>query len=1009
MKRLILAACAIFTCFSTFAQIATHVVISEIYGGGGNSGATFKNDFVELYNPTNCAVSLNGWSIQYASATGTSWALTPLTGSIAPKSFYLVQEAVGAGGTVNLPTPDDTGSIAMAAGAGKVALVNNQTALSGGCPTGSSIVDFVGFGTTASCFEGAGPTGAPSNTASVERKASTTSTATTLGTGGTEVNAGNGIDRDSNSVDFVVQSTINPQNSSVREGTVANTVSIVALNNGAEPATDARFRVQLSNAAGSGGVTVTYGISGTATGGGVDYYDSSSGSVTIPNGSSSAIVKLTVFDDFNYEGNETIIVTIGTATGGYSLCSGTANLLINDDEIQVTKIHDIQDTGMNAKAGSYSVDAIVTGVYPLLSPAGFYIQEEDSNADANLATSEGIFVVSAAPVAVGDRVLVSGTVQENGSTPSFGQAVFTASATVSVRSHSNPLPSVTNLKLPIAGGRRFEDYEGMLVRFPDTLTVTNNYNLGRFGELGLSGGGMVYQPSQVIDPNDATPGGTNFTGASNVPAILALTVANDARTIVLDDGRNTTTTLPYADPVDSTLRLGTTIDSLTGILGYAFSTYRIQPMPSALPTFNYAARPPMSSWGNTEISVISFNVLNYFNGDGHGGGFPTARGAHSAAEFLRQRTKIIRAITDMNPDLMGVTELENDGTDTFSAVQDLVRGLNQLAGAGTYTFINDGATIQKYGTDAIHCAIIYKPSKLRAIDTAILSPNQIFNRPPLSQCFETIGSGQRFNYIINHFKSKGCTGAAGPDQDQNDGQSCFNDRRRQQSLELIHFVDSVVIPKTGSNRVLLMGDFNSYKEEDPLDALRASGYTALGQDSGAYSYQFDGQIGSLDYAFANPNVLPFVVLSHKWNINAAEPTYLDYLDNINDGGGDVVNPFGSMYRPIAYRSSDHDPVLVGLRFGSVGVNTQTRSQSIIPLWFVNPVEHGDLIIFSSEEQTARWNIVVSDLMGRELKNTNLQFGHGISRQQIQVNLPAGCYLLHMSDGKRSAGAKLTVY
>src|SRR5262249_45981417 len=156
-----------------------------------------------------------------------------------------------------------------------------------------------------------------------ERKASVTSTAITLGSGGTEVNAGNGIDRDSNSVDFVVQSTINPQNSSVREGTVGNNVSVVALNNGAEPATDARFRIQLSNPAGSGGVTVSYSLSGTATGGGVDYYDSSAGSVTISNGSSSAIVKMTVFDDFNYEGNETIVVTIGTATGGYSLCSGT--------------------------------------------------------------------------------------------------------------------------------------------------------------------------------------------------------------------------------------------------------------------------------------------------------------------------------------------------------------------------------------------------------------------------------------------------------------------------------------------------------------------------------------------------------------------------------------------------------------------------------------------------------------------------------------------------------------
>jgi len=218
-----------------------------------------------------------------------------------------------------------------------------------------------------------------------------------------------------------------------------------------------------------------------------------------------------------------------------------------------------------------------------------------------------------------------------------------------------------------------------------------------------------------------------------------------------------------------------------------------------------------------------------------------------------------------------------------------------------------------------------------------------------------------------------------------------------------------VIPKTGSNRVLLMGDFNSYREEDPMDALRANSYTVLGTDSMAYSYQFDGQIGSLDYALANPGLLPYVTMSHKWNINAAEPVYLDYLDNINDGGGDFPNPFASMYRPIAYRSSDHDPVLVGLRFAPVGINTETSSQSEFDLRFVNPVEHGDLILFSQEPELVRWTIRVYDLMGCELKNTTLQFGQGLSRQQIHLDIPTGCYLLQMSNGQRTSAAKLIVY
>jgi predicted extracellular nuclease len=117
-------------------------------------------------------VNLTGWSVQVASATGTTWSVTNLTAvSLAPGQYYLIQEAVGAGGTTALPTPDATGSIAMSATAGKVALVNTTVALSGACPTGASIIDFVGYGTTANCFEGAGPTPAPSNTNAVLRGA----------------------------------------------------------------------------------------------------------------------------------------------------------------------------------------------------------------------------------------------------------------------------------------------------------------------------------------------------------------------------------------------------------------------------------------------------------------------------------------------------------------------------------------------------------------------------------------------------------------------------------------------------------------------------------------------------------------------------------------------------------------------------------------------------------------------------------------------------------------------
>jgi len=195
---------------------ANHIVISEVYGGGGNAGSVYKNDFIELYNPTLSAVDLSGWSVQYASATGTSWQVTTLSGSIAPKSFYLIQEAAGTAGTTNLPTADKVGTIAMAAGAGKVLLANVAAAQTSAQPSGTQIIDFVGYGATANAFEGSAATPVPSATFSVERKASATSDATSLSSGGAEEFAGNGYDSDDNAFDFIAK-TANPQNSTVFE------------------------------------------------------------------------------------------------------------------------------------------------------------------------------------------------------------------------------------------------------------------------------------------------------------------------------------------------------------------------------------------------------------------------------------------------------------------------------------------------------------------------------------------------------------------------------------------------------------------------------------------------------------------------------------------------------------------------------------------------------------------------------------------------------------------------
>lgn len=708
------------------------------------------------------------------------------------------------------------------------------------------------------------------------------------------------------------------------------TVSIAPGVNATEGGSNGTFTISFSSptaaittfdytlpAAGNATFTTDYGaniVSAPTAGATPASLAATTGTITVPAGVSIITVSIVPVDDALTEGTEPVVMTISNPGAPYII--GNASSTINIFDNEATLISQIQGAGTTAIAGNYTIEAIVTGIYPTLSPAGFYIQEEDIEWDANINTSEGIYVVSATPVAVGDRVRVTGTVQENGSTPSFNQAVV-HTATVTVLSSGNPLPTATDVTLPVTAQTDFEKFEGMIVRFPGTLTVTDNENLGTFGELKLSAGGLVYQPTQIVDPNDNPAGGTNSTGNSNVAAVNALATSNALRSILLDDGRGTIPTLPYVN-ADNTVRVGSTITNTTGILGYAFSQYRIQPLAAAPPVINHAARPAVPVVGGN-LKVISYNVLNYFNGNGAGGGFPTARGASSLAEFIRQRDKIIDALVQMNGDIVGLIELENqDLNDPTPALVDLVNGLNAVMGAGTYALIDDDLDnngVQDNNTDLIRSAIIYKPAVVTPVGNAMLSTDPIFERPPLAQTFNYIGVNRTINFVVNHFKSKGCGGATGLNQDQLDGQSCFNFQRKQQAAALINFFNTVVIPTSGTSRIVSVGDYNSYYEEDPMDVLRAAGYITP-ENATDYSYMFNGQLGSLDHAVISLGLAGYVTGIAKWNTNSVEPPYLDYNDGVDDpdvsGNSDSPNPWAATYTVSPWRASDHDAIIMGL-------------------------------------------------------------------------------------------------
>jgi predicted extracellular nuclease len=587
----------------------------------------------------------------------------------------------------------------------------------------------------------------------------------------------------------------------------------------------------------------------------------------------------------------------------------------------VTKIGTIQGTGAAARPGTYTVQAIVTGVYPRLSPGGFYVQEATTASDGNPATSDALFVAQTdAKVTVGDLVQLMGTVQEAAAAPSFDQAVLT-DVTVKVLSGGNALPAFVKLPLPPYTTASLERFEGMRVQFPVPLTVSDVYNLRQRGELTLTTGGPVYQPTQFIDPNDDPATGTNSTGTSNLAAINAYQTANNERSILLDDGSAATnpTPIPYLDAKLRTVRVGSTIAQLRGILGFGFGKWRVQPLPSPdAPTLE-VTRPAVPTFGPLDLRIASYNVLNYFNGDGAGGGFPTPRGAKTPADFARQRSKIIQGLVQMNPDIIGLTEIENDGTSPTSAIQDLVNGLNQAQGAGTYAFVNDGgATRQPNNTDVIRCAIVYKPAAVRPLGAAqVAAVTGVFERPPLAQLFITRRKARpdTLALVINHFKSKGS--GTGPNADQNDGQGGSNDRRRNQAQALVQFINTSVIP-AGTKRVVCIGDYNANYEEDPIDILRASGLVVVTPPTSA-SYVFRGLTGSLDHCIVTSNMVGFIDV-HKWNINSGEPLFLEF--DVAGEATDVSTPF---------RSSDHDPVLIGVNFSGISAaNVATPRLFVYP-------------------------------------------------------------------------------
>jgi len=561
---------------------------------------------------------------------------------------------------------------------------------------------------------------------------------------------------------------------------------------------------------------------------------------------------------------------------------------------EATLVHAIQGNGFSSPmAGSIrTVEAVVVGDFE--GPAGlggFFLQEEDADADGDSATSEGLFVFNSGvnQVNEGDLVRVRGTVTEF-----FGLTEITDVTDLTVCGVGY---SVTPADpYPWTGDADLEAVEGMLVVFDETVFVTDVFNLHRFGEAYLGIGGVIDQPT------DQFPEGG---GAE------ALAAANMLRTILLDDGSDNSdpSPIPYLH-ANGTLRVGDSVDGLTAVMSYGFGSYRLQPVGNLV--FDETNPRTVAPDPGGDLTVAGFNVLNYWTTIDCGF---ECRGAQTQAQLDVQTEKLVAAIMGMNADIVGLVEIENppEGSDISDPgdsahvpITTLLDALNAEEGSEVWAWVGPA---DHYNAYPIRNEIIYRIGAATPVGTptayadpafdAIAPSGDPYARPPLAQTFEA--DGAVFTVVVNHFKSKGSAcnepGEGGP-------QGNCNQQRVLESQALLDFVADLEVIDPD---VLVLGDLNAYMEEDPIHELE-TGLVNLVEtfETDAYSYQFFADFafpyvgrGSLDHAFGTGSMASQVTGVASWHINADEPRFLDWFDP-------------SITAPGPYRSSDHDPVLVGL-------------------------------------------------------------------------------------------------
>ena len=620
---------------------------------------------------------------------------------------------------------------------------------------------------------------------------------------------------------------------------------------------------------------------------------------------------------FSTEGGGEVVVEPEVPTVELGECSTDATL--------ISAIQGSDDA--SAEVGnSHIVEAVITG----FRADGFFIQEETVQSDDDATTSEGLFVDGSTDIEAGHIIRLYGEVGEN-----YGLTTLTMDADVTP-ADCGASDDVLTTELAMPYDVDLETLEGMLVSVTDA-TVTSQNNLWRYGELVVSDS-IKRQPSDV-----AAPLSEAYEAAVEAAEASLLTIEDDNSNSYPDE-ISYFPTFSYANAI----RVGDTVTA-AGPLNYSFGTYRINPTDVITVTSGREANPVVTE-GN--LSIATFNVLNYFNGEVTDSGevtfdYDANRGAEDETEFALQEGRIVEAIVGLNADVVGLMEIENDGFGDDSAIKALVTAINaELAEEEQYTFVST-ADSSIIGTDAITVGLLYRASVVvPAGDAQIVDmPIQQIDedsvaqmRAALVQTFTHVESEKTFAVAVNHFKSKGSECAEDLAEDVSDTdviQGSCNALRVSAAITLAEALADESMPE----RVLILGDLNAYSAEDPVALLTdytpedrgytiktaintdmddgesvevetSYGYHNLAEefDADGYSYWYYGteQVGSLDHVLASEAFLADAVDGAHWNINSPEVYQLTYdqaLTYYPDEDGYAFTDVGP------YKSSDHDPFI----------------------------------------------------------------------------------------------------